>query len=319
MSGISTGGASRDGYGKGLLRLAEDSRVVVLEADLGKSTKSHHFREKFPDRTVSLGIAEQNMMIVAAGMASSGKIPYASTFAIFTERAFEQIRNGIARAGLNVHICGSHGGIHTGSDGSSAQSIEDLGIYRTIPNMTVIHPCDDLSAEELTVLTKDLNTPSYMRTVRNKVPRIYTPDDAKKLKIGKGSLIREGSDTAIIACGIMVGIAHEASKILQADGIFASVVDMHTIKPLDNELLRELAEICGCFVTAEDHSIIGGLGSAVSEWASEEFPLPIEKIGVKDRFGESGESNELLEQMDMMEDNIVQAVKKVLRRKKMQS
>ena len=319
MSGISTGGASRDGYGKGLLRLAEDSRVVVLEADLGKSTKSHHFREKFPDRTVSLGIAEQNMMIVAAGMASSGKIPYASTFAIFTERAFEQIRNGIARAGLNVHICGSHGGIHTGSDGSSAQSIEDLGIYRTIPNMTVIHPCDDLSAEELTVLTKDLNTPSYMRTVRNKVPRIYTPDDAKKLKIGKGSLIREGSDTAIIACGIMVGIAHEASKILQADGIFASVVDMHTIKPLDNELLRKLAEICGCFVTAEDHSIIGGLGSAVSEWASEEFPLPIEKIGVKDRFGESGESNELLEQMDMMEDNIVQAVKKVLRRKKMQS
>ena len=319
MSGISTGGASRDGYGKGLLRLAEDSRVVVLEADLGKSTKSHHFREKFPDRTVSLGIAEQNMMIVAAGMASSGKIPYASTFAIFTERAFEQIRNGIARAGLNVHICGSHGGIHTGSDGSSAQSIEDLGIYRTIPNMTVIHPCDDLSAEELTVLTKDLNTPSYMRTVRNKVPRIYTPDDVEKLKIGKGSLIREGSDTAIIACGIMVGIAHEASKILQADGIFASVVDMHTIKPLDNELLRELAEICGCFVTAEDHSIIGGLGSAVSEWASEEFPLPIEKIGVKDRFGESGESNELLEQMDMMEDNIVQAVKKVLRRKKMQS
>ena len=319
MSGISTGGASRDGYGKGLLRLAEDSRVVVLEADLGKSTKSHHFREKFPDRTVSLGIAEQNMMIVAAGMASSGKIPYASTFAIFTERAFEQIRNGIARAGLNVHICGSHGGIHTGSDGSSAQSIEDLGIYRTIPNMTVIHPCDDLSAEELTVLTKDLNTPSYMRTVRNKVPRIYTPDDAEKLKIGKGSLIREGSDTAIIACGIMVGIANEASKNLQADGIFASVVDMHTIKPLDNKLLRELAEICGCFVTAEDHSIIGGLGSAVSEWASEEFPLPIEKIGVKDRFGESGESNELLEQMDMMEENIVQAVKKVLRRKKMQS
>ena len=161
MRGISSGGASRDGYGKGLLRLAEDPRVVVLEADLGKSTKSHHFREKFPERTVSLGIAEQNMMIVAAGMASSGKIPYASTFAIFTERAFEQIRNGIARAGLNVHICGSHGGIHTGSDGSSAQSIEDLGIYRTIPNMTVIHPCDDLSTEELTVLTKDLDTPSY--------------------------------------------------------------------------------------------------------------------------------------------------------------
>ncbi len=316
MSGISSGGASRDGYGKGLLRLAEDPRVVVLEADLGKSTKSHHFREKFPERTVSLGIAEQNMMIVAAGMASSGKVPFASTFAIFTERAFEQIRNGIARAGLNVHICGSHGGIHTGSDGSSAQSIEDLGIYRTIPNMTVIHPCDDLSAEELTVLTKDLDTPSYMRTVRNKVPRVYTTEEASNLEIGKGSVIRKGSDVAIIACGIMVGIANEASKILESEGISAFVVDMHTLKPLDNELLSELGKICGCFVTAEDHSVIGGLGSAVSEWSSEECPLPIEKIGVKDIFGESGESHELLEKMGMLEGNIVEAAKKVLRRKK---
>ncbi len=235
-------------------------------------------------------------------MASSGKIPYASTFAIFTERAFEQIRNGIARAGLNVHICGSHGGIHTGSDGSSAQSIEDLGIYRTIPNMTVIHPCDDLSAEELTVLTKDLDTPSYMRTVRNKVPRVYTTEEASNLEIGKGSVIRRGSDVAIIACGIMVGIANEASKILESEGISAFVVDMHTLKPLDNELLSELG--------------IGGLGSAVSEWSSEECPLPIEKIGVKDIFGESGESHELLEKMGMLEGNIVEAAKKVLRRKK---
>lgn len=318
MSSPSSGGASRDGYGKGLLRLAEDPRVVVLEADLGKSTKSHHFREKFPERTVSLGIAEQNMMIVAAGMASSGKIPYASTFAIFTERAFEQIRNGIARAGLNVHICGSHGGIHTGSDGSSAQSIEDLGIYRTIPNMAVIHPCDDLSAEELTVLTRDLNSPSYMRTVRNKVPRIYSVEEVKKLKIGKGSVIRDGNDVAIISCGIMVGIAHNASEKLKSQGISASVVDMHTIKPLDNDLLMELANKCGCFVTAEDHSIIGGLGSAVSEWASSEIPLPIEKIAVRDRFGESGEPNELLEQMGMSEENIVEAVNKVINRKKMQ-
>ena len=150
MSSPSSGGASRDGYGKGLLRASKDPRVVVLEADLGKSTKSCNFRAKFPERTVSLGIAEQNMMLVAAGMASSGKIPFASTFAIFTERGFEQVRNGIARPGLSVHICGSHGGIHTGTDGSSAQSIEDLAIFRSIPKMTVIHPCDDVSAEELT-------------------------------------------------------------------------------------------------------------------------------------------------------------------------
>ena len=167
MSAPSTGGASRDGYGSALLKLASDPRVVVLEADLGKSTKSCLFRAEHPERTVSMGIAEQNMMLVSAGMASSGKIPFASTFAIFTERAFEQVRNGIARPGLVVHICGSHGGIHTGTDGSSAQSIEDLGIYRTIPNMTVLHPCDDLSAEELTIQLLNHDKPSYTRTARN--------------------------------------------------------------------------------------------------------------------------------------------------------
>ena len=188
MSAPSTGGASRDGYGEGLLRLASDPRVVVLEADLGKSTKSCHFRSQYPSRSFSMGIAEQNMMLVAAGMASSGKIPFASTFAIFTERAFEQVRNGIARPELTVHICGSHGGIHTGTDGSSAQSIEDLAIYRTIPKMTVIHPCDDISAEELTAQLIDLNGPSYMRTARNKVPRMY--EDGSKLRIGSGSVLR---------------------------------------------------------------------------------------------------------------------------------
>ena len=212
MSAPSSGGASRDGYGKGLLRIAEDPRVVVLEADLGKSTKSCHFREEYPDRTVSLGIAEQNMMLVAAGMASSGKIPFASTFAIFTERAFEQVRNGIARPGLPVHICGSHGGIHTGTDGSSAQSIEDLAVYRTIPKMTVIHPCDDISAEELTAQLLDLNGPSYMRTARNKVPRMY--EDGSNLRIGSGSVLRQGGDLAIISCGVMVGVAISAAETL---------------------------------------------------------------------------------------------------------
>ena len=184
MSAPSSGGASRDGYGKGLLRLASDPRVVVLEADLGKSTKSCHFRTEFPDRTFSMGIAEQNMMLVAAGMASSGKIPFASTFAIFTERAFEQVRNGIARPEITVHICGSHGGIHTGTDGSSAQSIEDLAIYRTIPGMAVITPSDDLSAEELTVQLVDHDGATYMRTARNKTPRIYNEESVAQLRIG---------------------------------------------------------------------------------------------------------------------------------------
>ena len=237
MSAPSGGGASRDGYGKALLRLSEDPRVVVLEADLGKSTKSCHFREKFPDRTFSMGIAEQNMMLVAAGMASSGKVPFASTFAIFTERAFEQVRNGIARPGLNVHICGSHGGIHTGTDGSSAQSIEDLSIYRTIPKMTVIHPCDDLSAEELTVQLLGISGPSYMRTARNKVRRMYDDQSKLGLKIGVGSILEEGSDVAIIACGVMVEQARNAASTLANDGIECTVVDMHTIKPLDTELL----------------------------------------------------------------------------------
>ena len=228
MSAPSTGGASRDGYGSGLLRIAEDPRVVVIEADLGKSTKSCHFRTKYPTKSFSMGIAEQNMMLVAAGMAASGKIPFASTFAIFTERAFEQIRNGIARPGLTVHICGSHGGIHTGTDGSSAQSIEDLAIYRTIPGMAVLHPCDDLSAEELTVQLLNHDGPTYMRTARNKIGRIYDHDSVRELKIGRGSIIRRGNDVCIIACGVMVSQALVAADELAGSGIDATVIDMHT-------------------------------------------------------------------------------------------
>ena len=266
MSAPSSGGASRDGYGSALLKLASDPRVVVLEADLGKSTKSCLFRAEYPERTVSMGIAEQNMMLVSAGMASSGKIPFASTFAIFTERAFEQVRNGIARPGLVVHICGSHGGIHTGTDGSSAQSIEDLAIYRTVPNMTVMHPCDDLSAEELTLQLLNHQQPSYTRTARNKVPRVYDEMNVKKIRIGKGNIIKEGNDVAIIACGVMVNEAKIAAEKLANKGINACVVDMHTIKPLDGQLINNLAKECGCIVTVEDHSIIGGLGGSVSEY-----------------------------------------------------
>ena len=314
MSKPSTGGASRDGYGKGLLRIADDPRVVVLEADLGKSTKSCHFRDLYPDRTVSLGIAEQNMMLVAAGIASSGKIPFASTFAIFTERAFEQVRNGIARPGLPVHICGSHGGIHTGTDGSSAQSIEDLAIYRTIPKMTVIHPCDDISAEELTTQLLDLDGPSYMRTVRNKVPRMY--ENGTNLKIGSGSVLREGSDLAIISCGVMVGVSISAAETLWDEGISCTVVDMHTIKPLDVELMEELSESCGAFVSAEDHSVIGGLGGALSEWLSTNTSDPLEMVGVRDSFGQSGSSMELMELMGLNEAGVCEAAKRAIGRKK---
>jgi transketolase len=315
VSAPSSGGASRDGYGKGLLRLSDDPRVVVLEADLGKSTKSCHFREEFPDRTVSMGIAEQNMMLVAAGMASSGKIPFASTFAIFTERAFEQVRNGIARPGLEVHICGSHGGIHTGTDGSSAQSIEDLAIYRTIPKMTVIHPCDDLSAEELTVQLLDIGGPSYMRTARNKTPRMYDDQSKMELKIGVGSVLEDGGDVAIIACGVMVEQARNASSILAEEGIDCTVVDMHTIKPLDTKLLSKLAERCGCFVSAEDHSVIGGLGGAISEWLSTNKLSPLEMVGVRDRFGESGGSAALMEELSLTSEAICRAAKKSINRK----
>ncbi len=315
MSAPSTGGASRDGYGSALLKLAEDPRVVVLEADLGKSTKSCLFRAEYPERTVSMGIAEQNMMLVSAGMASSGKVPFASTFAIFTERAFEQVRNGIARPGLVVHICGSHGGIHTGTDGSSAQSIEDLAIYRTIPNMTVMHPCDDLSAEELTLQLLNHNMPSYTRTARNKVPRIYDEESVKKIKIGKGNIIKKGNDVAILACGVMVNEAKIAVKKLVNDGIDACIVDMHTIKPLDGGLIEELAKQCGCIVTVEDHSVIGGLGGSVAEFLSRNIPTPLEMVGVDDRFGESGGTSELMSHLNIDSEAIVKAAKSVIKRK----
>jgi len=315
MSAPSSGGASRDGYGSALLKLASDPRVVVLEADLGKSTKSCLFRAENPERTVSMGIAEQNMMLVSAGMASSGKIPFASTFAIFTERAFEQVRNGIARPGLVVHICGSHGGIHTGTDGSSAQSIEDLAIYRTIPNMTVMHPCDDLSAEELTLQLLNHDKPSYTRTARNKVPRVYSEDNVSNIKIGKGHIIEEGNDVAIIACGVMVNEAKIAAQKLSENGINACVVDMHTIKPLDGDLIQDLAKQCGCIVTVEDHSVIGGLGGGVAEYLSRNIPTPLEMVGVDDRFGESGGTSELMAHLNINYNAIINACHAVIKRK----
>ncbi|PDH26884.1 MAG: transketolase [Marine Group II euryarchaeote MED-G33] len=314
MSAPSGGGASRDGYGAALLEMLDDDKVVVLEADLGKSTKSCLFRAEKPSHTVSLGIAEQNMMLVAAGMSTSGYVPFASTFAIFTERGFEQVRNGIARPNIVVHLCGSHGGIHTGTDGSSAQSIEDLAIYRTLPNMTVLHPCDDVSAKALTLALRNHDRPSYMRTARNKVPRSYSDESSNELKIGKGYVHRTGDDVAIIACGVMVNEALEAAEMLAKSGIQATVVDMHTIKPLDTNLVTELAKRCGALVTAEDHSIIGGLGGAVAECLVSHYPVPLERIGVQDRFGESGGSDELLEMLNMKAKNIADAAQRAISR-----
>ena len=306
--------ATRDGYGDALLALAGNPKVVVLEADLGKSTKSLHFRKAHPERTVSCGIGEQNMLLIGAGLASSGYIPFASTFAIFTERAFEQMRNGVARPNLAVHLCGSHGGTHTGTDGSSAQSIEDLAIYRTLPNVVVMHPCDDVSTKALTMQLPELGGPSYMRTARNKTPVLYDGRESE-IKIGKGIVVKEGTDVAIIACGVLVHEAMVAAESLESQGVSATVVDMHTLKPLDTELIDKLATSCGAIVTAEDHSIIGGLGGAVAEHLITTNPIPMESIGVNDRFGESAGSDELLEMMVLNSHHISDAAKKAIARK----
>jgi transketolase len=307
-------GATRDGYGEALLHLASNPKVVVLEADLGKSTKSLHFRKAHPERTVSCGIGEQNMLLVGAGLAASGYIPFASTFAIFTERAFEQMRNGVARPNLPVHVCGSHGGTHTGTDGSSAQSIEDLAIYRTLPNVVVMHPSDTVSTRELTIQLAESKSPSYMRTARNKTPVLYEGRE-NDIKIGKGIKLREGSDVAIIACGVMVSQSLKAADALEAEGIHATVVDMHTLKPLDVDLIDELVSTCGALVTAEDHNIIGGLGGAVAEHLVSNTFAPLERVGVNDRFGESGEADEMLEVMKISTPYIAAAAKRAMARK----
>ena len=307
--------ATRDGYGQALLELAGNESVVVLEADLGKSTKSLHFRKAHPERTISCGIGEQNMLLVAAGLASSGYIPFASTFAIFTERAFEQMRNGVARPNLAVHLCGSHGGTHTGTDGSSAQSIEDLAIYRTLPNVTVLHPCDDVSTRLLTKQLADSKSPSYTRTARNKTPVLYDDVDPNTIQIGKGIELMNGSDVAIIACGVLVSESLKAAEVLKEQGIHATVIDMHTIKPLDTELVNRVAARCGAIVTAEDHSIIGGLGGAVAEHLSSTSSTPLERVGVRDRFGESGQADEMLELMELSAPHIVKAAMKAITRK----
>ena len=295
--------ATREGYGKALAKLgAEYPDIVVLDADLAKSTKSYEFCKHYPERFFNMGIAEQNLMGTAAGLAASGKIVFASTFAIFaTGRAFEQIRNSIAYPNLNVKIAASHAGLTVGGDGATHQAIVDISIMRSLPNMTVIAPADGIEAEKAVMAAVQYEGPVYIRLGRSAVPVIY--GEEHEFKIGKASQLRDGQDVTIFACGIMVKESLQAAEELAGEGISVRVINMATIKPLDEEAIIRAAKETGAIVTAEEHSIIGGLGSAVAEVLVENAPVPLVRVGVKDTFGESGEPDELLEKYGLRKRN----------------
>ena len=297
--------ATRDGYGKALLELGKiNKNVVALDADLSDSTRSEYFAKQFPDRFFSMGIAEQDMIGAAAGLAFSGKIPYASTFAVFSERAYEFIRNIVSRNKLNVKIAGSHAGIATGEDGKSAQAIEDIAAYRALPNMIVLQPSDAVEAEKIVFALADYNGPSYMRMHRNAVPVIHSED--YKFEIGKGEILRQGKNAVIFATGTMVHEALKAADMLKNKGIDVFVVNIHTIKPIDEELIIDLAKKTGFVVTAEDHNVIGGLGSAVAEVLSENYPCRVKRIGLKDCYAESGKPDELYKKYGLDSESIAE-------------
>ncbi len=307
--------ATRDGYGKALLELGEkNEQVVVLDADLSKSTKTAEFGKTYPDRFFNVGIAEQNLMGLAAGLSTTGKIPFASTFAMFaTGRAFEIIRNSIGYPNLNVKICATHAGITVGEDGASHQALEDIACMRVIPNMTVIVPSDGPEAIEAVKAAAEYYGPIYLRLGRSGVPTINDGPDYQ-FEIGKGVTLREGKDITIIATGIMVSEALIAAERLKEKGIEARVINIHTIKPLDDELIVKAAKETGAVITAEEHNIIGGLGSAVAEVLSEKAPVPMKRIGVKDTFGESGKPKELMEKYGLTGDEIFKASIEILAR-----
>src|SRR3989338_149670 len=286
--------ATRDAYGEALVELGKrNENVVVLDADLSDSTRREKFQKEFPDRFFSMGIAEQNMIGTAAGLSVSGKIPYASTFAIFSERAIELTRNIISRNKLNVKIAGSHAGIFTGEDGKSAQAIEDISLYRSLPYMAVIQPCDAVETKKAVFALERYNGPSYMRLLRNALPVIH--DENYTFEIGKGELLRNGKDIAIFATGALVHESLKACELLEKEGITHYLANIHTIKPLDRKLVLELAKKTDCVITAEDHNIIGGLGSAVAELLAEEYPCRMKRIGLNDQYAESGKPSELYE------------------------
>jgi len=304
--------ATREAYGKALVKLGKiNDDVVVLDADLSKSTKTNDFLKAYPNRFFNMGIAEQNLVGAACGFAAAGKIPFASTFAMFaTGRAFEVIRNSVCYPKLNVKICATHAGITVGEDGGSHQSVEDISLMRSIPNMTVVVPADGVEAEKMIFAAAEFNGPMYVRLGRSAVPTIFEED--YNFEIGKGVVLRDGNDATIIACGIMVNEAIIAADMLKEENIDVRVINMSTIKPIDTELIIKAAKETKAIITAEEHSIIGGLGSAVSEVVSENHPAIVRKVGVNDSFGESGIPNELLEKYGLTAKNIVEKVKEAL-------
>jgi len=309
--------ATRESYGKALVKLSTlNENVVVLDADLSKSTKTADFKAVSPERFINMGIAESNMMGVAAGLSTCGKIPFASTFAMFAAgRAFEQIRNSICYPKLNVKVCATHAGLTVGEDGATHQSIEDISLMRSIPNMTVINPADAVETEAAILAVAEYNGPCYVRLGRLPVS-VINDEKNYKFEIGKGVTLAQGEDITIVATGMMVELALEAKDELAKDGINARVINIHTIKPIDKELLIKAAKETGAIVTAEEHSVIGGLGSAVAEVVTEECPVPVLKVGIKDIFGESGKPNELLKVYGLTTQAIVEHSKKAISLKK---
>ncbi len=302
--------ATRESYGNALAELgAQYPDLVVLDADLAGATKTGVFKKAFPDRHIDCGIAEGNMMTVAAGLAAAGKTPFASTFAMFAAgRAFEQVRNSIGYPHLNVKIGATHAGISVGEDGASHQCNEDIALMRTIPGMTVISPADDVEAKAAVKAAIEHDGPVYLRFGRLAVPVINDPD-TYQFEIGKGITMREGKDVTIIATGLEVSESLEAAKMLEADGISAEVINIHTIKPLDAELVTASARKTGRVVTVEEHSIIGGLGGAVAEVLAEQAPTKMLRIGVNDTFGESGPAKALIEKYGLDAKSIYEKVK----------
>ena len=304
--------ATRDGYGKALVALgAEHEDIVVLDADLAGSTKTGMFAKAYPDRHFNCGIAEGNMMSVAAGLASTGLVPFASSFAMFASgRAFEQIRNSIGYPAMNVKIGASHGGMSVGEDGASHQCCEDFALMRSIPGMVVICPADGVEAEAATKAAYAHKGPVYLRMGRLAVPVFH--EEGFQFTIGKGEVMRDGTDVAIIANGLMVYEAIKAGETLAAEGINAMIINMSTVKPIDEELVLEAAKKCGRVITCEEHSVVGGLGEAVCSFLSENYPTPVRRIGVNDVFGQSGPAAQVLEFYGLCESNIVKVTKEFL-------
>ena len=308
--------ATRESYGEALTALAEKyENLVVLDADLAAATKTGIFKKAYPDRHYDCGIAEANMMGVAAGLAATGMIPFASSFAMFAAgRAFEIVRNSIGYPHLNVKIGATHAGISVGEDGATHQCCEDIALMRTIPGMVILNPADDIEAKAAVEAAINWDGPVYCRFGRLAVPVINNNPDYK-FEIGKGITLRDGMDVTIVATGLMVCEALEAAEMLAKDGISARVINIHTIKPLDSELILKAAKETGCIVTCEEHSIIGGLGSAVAECVSESCPVPVTRIGVNDTFGHSGPAVALLKEFGLCADNIAAVTKQAVAKK----